>query len=208
MLSWKLCLVADPALAGGGDLTGTVEAALAGGVDCLQLRCKDAPEREFLSWALRLREVTRHHQVPLLVNDRIDLALACSADGVHLGLTDLPVPVARRLLGPEACIGGSAHSLATARQMEEAGADYLGLGPVFEARGTKPDAEVPGGLDLLRAVRAATDLPLVAIGGIQPANAATVAAAGADGIAVVSALLRSPDPLATARDLREAFTQK
>ena len=187
---------------------GTVEAALAGGVDCLQLRCKEAPEREFLDWALQLREVTRKHRVPLLVNDRIDLALACAADGVHLGLADLPVPVARRLLGPEACIGGSAHSLATARQMEQAGADYLGLGPIFEARGTKPDAEAPGGLALLRDARATTDLPLVAIGGIQVANAASVAAAGADGIAVVSALLRSPDPATTARELRQAFTQK
>ena len=208
MLSWKLCLIADPAVAGHGDLTATVEAALAGGTDCVQLRCKGTPEREFLERALRLREVTRSHGVPLLINDRIDLALACGADGVHLGLTDLPVPVARRLLGPEACIGGSAHSWATAREMEAAGADYLGLGPVFEARGTKPDAEAPGGLALLEEVRTTTDLPLIAIGGIHPGNAASVAAGGADGIAVVSALLHSPNPAATARKLRRALTQE
>jgi len=187
---------------GEGDPTDLVEAAIAGGIDVVQLREKDATARERYRIGRELREITREAGVPLVVNDRIDLAAAIDADGVHLGDDDLPIPVAREQLGGDAVVGRSVSTPEGAREAERAGADYLGVGAVFPTT-TKETA--PGqsdvGTDRIEAVRAATELPFVGIGGITPANAGRVIGAGADGVAVVSAIAGADDPEAATRDL-------
>jgi thiamine-phosphate pyrophosphorylase len=197
-----------------GDLTGgrgtaeTVRAALAGGVDVVQLREKHTSARERYGLGLELRELTRDASVPLVVNDRVDLAEAIDADGVHLGDDDLPVSVARERLGPEALVGRSVSSAEGAREAERAGADYLGVGAVF-ATGTKAtrERETEVGPETVRAVAGAVSIPVVGIGGITPENATSVVEAGADGVAVVSAIAAADDPEAATRRLREAVEQ-
>ena len=148
-----------------------------------------------------LREWLRARGVPFLINDDVDLALACDADGLHVGQGDLPCAEARRRLGPQRLVGVSVSTVAEAAQAMRDGADYLGVSPIFSTP-TKPDAPAPTGLAGLCAIRAAVRLPLVAIGGIHAGNATDVLAAGADGIAVVSAILAAPDPRAAAQALR------
>jgi len=143
--------------------------------------------------------------VPLIVNDRIDLAAAVDADGVHLGDDDLPVSVARERLGPDAIVGRSVSTPSAAREAEAAGADYLGVGAVYgtDSKDTSPEQSNVG-LDRIRAVREATDLPFVGIGGVTPENAAAVVEAGADGVAVISAITGADDPETATRDLAAA----
>ena len=183
----------------------TVEAAIEGGIDVVQLREKHASARERYELGLELREVTREAGVPLVVNDRIDLAAAIDADGVHLGDDDLPVGVARERLGSDAIVGRSVSTPAGAQEAERAGADYLGVGAVF-ATATKEtrESESEIGLDAVRAVREATDLPFVGIGGITAENAGSVLRAGADGVAVVSAIAAADDPTTATESLRAA----
>jgi thiamine-phosphate diphosphorylase len=183
--------------------TGCAPAALAaalldGGARCLQLRLKGAAARALLDDAAALRALTRAAGALLVVNDRPDVAALVAADGVHLGQDDLPVAAARRVLGPGALIGVSTHSVAEAQAAMAAGADYLGVGPVY-ATASKPNPPAARGLELVRAVRDAADLPLVAIGGIRPETAAAVRAAGADAVALIAALVRTPDPAAAVR---------
>jgi thiamine-phosphate diphosphorylase len=174
-------------------------ALLAGGARVLQLRLKAAGSRELLEAARALRALTRSAGALLLVNDRPDVARAAEADGVHLGQNDLPVAAARAVLAAGAIVGLSTHDVAQAQEGAAVGADYLGVGPVF-ATTTKPNALGPRGLDLVAAVRAATTLPLVAIGGITPETAPAVRAAGADAVAMIAALVRAPDVAAAVRD--------
>src|SRR5262245_16495213 len=169
------------------------KAFLAGGASCLQLRLKGATSRELLAAAESIRPLAAAAGALFLVNDRPDIARAAGADGVHLGQDDLPVAAARRLLGPDAVIGLSTHSLEEARAGAVAGADYLGVGPVY-ATTSKTNALAARGLDLVRAVRAAVGCPIVAIGGITPETAAEVRAAGADAVAMIAALVRAADP--------------
>jgi len=197
-----LMLVTDRRLAGGRLLEDIVDAAVRGGVTAVQLREKDAPTREVVEIARRLRVRLERAGVPLIVDDRADVALAAGAAGVHLGQDDLPAADARRLLGPGAFIGLSVENLGQAAGQDAKAATYLGVSPVF-ATPTKTDTKAPWGLDGLRRLRARTDKALVAIGGIQAGNAAEVLAAGADGLAVVSAIMAAPDPEAAARSLRE-----
>jgi len=166
-------------------LVADVATAVAAGVTVVQYRDKEADGRTLYTEARRLREVCRG--ILFLVNDRVDVALAVDADGVHLGQRDLPCPVARRLLGPRKIIGVTVSSLAEARQAIRDGADYLGVSPIFATR-TKADAGPPAGLRLLAEIRAETGLPLIAIGGITLENAPEVVAAGADGLCAISAL--------------------
>ncbi len=173
-------------------------ALLAGGARLLQLRLKDASSRELLAAARAVRVQTTRAGALLLVNDRPDVALAAHADGVHLGQDDLPVAAARAVLGPGPLVGVSTHDVAQARAAAGDGADYVGVGPVF-VTATKRGALPPRGLDLVRAVRAAVSLPLVAIGGVTPDAAAAVRAAGADAVAMIDALVRSPDVAAAVR---------
>lgn len=180
-------------------------AYLAGGARLLQLRLKDAPARVLYETALALRAVTRAVGARLVVNDRPDVAAAVDADGVHLGQEDVPVAVARRILGPDRWVGVSTHDEGEARAALERGADYLGVGPVYTT--TSKEVALPArGLGVVRTVRALTDRPLVAIGGITAGTAPEVRAAGADAVAVISALSRASDPAAAVRDLIAALS--
>jgi thiamine-phosphate pyrophosphorylase len=200
MVNLHLYLVTDEALAGGRPLAGIVGRAVDGGVTCVQLRAKTATSRTLLALAQELLALLRPRGVPLIVNDRLDIALAAGADGVHVGQEDLPCDRVRRLVPPGFCVGVSVSNEAEARAAEAAGADYLGISPVFVTP-TKRDTPPAAGLDGLRRIRAATRLPLVGIGGIHAGNCAAVRAAGADGIAVVSAIMAADDPAAAARRL-------
>ncbi len=199
----RLHLVTDNALCGARGLLAVVEAAVRGGVSCVQLREKNLATRAFVERGRALKALLAPLGVPLIINDRLDVALACGADGVHVGQTDMPPSEVRRLL-PAALIGLSVESLEQLRAAEREPVDYLGVSPVF-ATTTKPDAPPALGLDGLRAMRALTRRPLIAIGGIDAGNAARVIAAGADGVAVVSALCAAPDPFEAAHRLRAAL---
>lgn len=191
----------DAGLARGRSHQAMIEAAIAGGATVVQYREKAASTRQMIAEAQALRELTRRAGVPLIVNDRLDVALAIDADGVHVGQDDMPAALARRLIGPDKILGVSAANLAEAMQAAQDGADYLGVGPIF-ATPTKPDAAPPIGMEGLRAICRQVALPIVAIGGINAANAADAIRAGAHGIAVVSAVVAAEDVAAAASQLR------
>jgi thiamine-phosphate pyrophosphorylase len=197
----RLHLVTDATLCGRRGVEAVVEAAVRGGVTLVQLREKTLATRAFVERARALKARLAPLGVPLVINDRVDVALAAGADGVHVGQSDMPAADARRLL-PHALLGLSIETVEQVGEAEHAPVDYYGVSPVF-ATPTKLDVLAPLGLDGLRAIRAATRRPLVAIGGIDAGNAADVVAAGADGVAVVSALCAAPDPERAARALRE-----
>ncbi|WP_426149078.1 thiamine phosphate synthase [Polaromonas sp. DSR2-3-2] len=197
----RLYLVTDQSLAYGQSLAEIVEASVQGGVSCVQLREKKLGSREFLAQAVMLKKLLAPYGVPLVINDRIDIALACGAEGVHLGQSDLPINQARRLLPPNVFIGWSVESMNDVIQSAMLPVDYLGVSPIF-ATPTKIDTKNAWGLEGLSRVRASTKLPLVAIGGIHAGNARNVLRAGADGLAVVSTLCSAADPRATAATLR------
>jgi thiamine-phosphate diphosphorylase len=180
------------------------EAYLAGGARLLQLRLKDASARTLHATALALRAATSRAGALFVVNDRPDVAAAVGADGVHLGQEDVPVTVARAVLGPDRFVGVSTHDLDEARAALASGADYLGVGPVYDTT-SKRGALPARGLALLRAVRGLTDRPLVAIGGITPETAADVRTAGADAVAMIAALARAPDPAEAVRSTLAAL---
>lgn len=198
----RLYLVTDQSSTGGRTLTDVVAAAVQGGVSCVQLREKQLNTRDFFAQAMMLKELLAPHNIPLVINDRIDVALACGAQGVHLGQSDMPVAQARRLLPPEVFIGWSVETMEDVARSASLPVDYLGVSPIH-ATPTKTDTQTPWGLDGLRKVRFATALPLVAIGGIHTGNAREVMSAGADGLAVVSALCAAQDPCSAAAALRK-----
>jgi thiamine-phosphate pyrophosphorylase len=197
-----LVLVTDRSLAGGRPIESMVEAAVRGGVTAVQLREKTASTREFVALGRRLFDLLHPRGIPLIINDRVDVALAVLADGVHLGQADMSVQDARRILGPKVLLGLSVGTLAEASAADRLEVDYLGVSPIF-ATPTKADAGTPWGPEGLWRLRPVARKPLVAIGGIGPANAARVLEAGAEGLAVVSAICAAPDPEAAARELRE-----
>lgn len=198
----RLYLVTDQSSAGARTLMDVVAAAVQGGVTCVQLREKQLNTRDFLAQAMMLKALLAPHDIPLVINDRIDVALACGAQGVHLGQSDMPVLQARQLLPPEVFIGWSVETMEDVVRSASLPVDYLGVSPIH-ATPTKTDTQKPWGLDGLRQVRSATALPLVAIGGIHAANARAVLLAGADGLALVSALCAAQDPCAAAAALRK-----
>lgn len=187
----------------GMDALAIARAAIAGGVSAIQLRDKESPLSDVLCVGRQLRRLCREADVLFFVNDRVDVALLLDADGVHVGQDDLPVHEARRLLGPGKIVGASAGSIEEAERSLVQGADYLGVGSIF-ATTSKPDAGEPVGTDLLRQIRRRWNVPLVGIGGIKADNAGDVMAAGADGVAVISAIFDAPDPRAAAARLRAA----
>jgi len=197
----RLYLCTDRLLAMGRPITQAVEQAIQGGVTMVQLREKDASTRDFYQVALEIQAVTRRHGIPLVVNDRLDIALAIGADGVHLGQSDMPIEVARRLVGSRMFIGISAATVESALAAQKAGADYIGTGPVYPT-GSKDDAGDAIGIAQLTAVCGAVSIPVVAIGGISAGNTPGVMESGADGIAVISAILSQPDITLAARALR------
>lgn len=202
-------LVTQASLSEGRSTPEVVAAAIEAGVDIVQVREKDTPASERLDVAREVREQTRAAGVPMVVNDRVDIAAAVDADGVHLGDDDLPVPAAREQLGEDALIGRSVSTPEAAREAEAAGADYLGVGAIY-ATGSKPDIddeEYDIGLEPIRKTDAAVDIPFVGIGGITPENAAEVVAAGADGVAVITAITAAEDPARATRKLGEAVAE-
>jgi thiamine-phosphate pyrophosphorylase len=196
--SLRLCLVTDRGLAGGRSVIDVALAAARGGATMVQLREKDATTRAFVDEARALKAALAPFGVPLAINDRLDVALAVDADGLHVGQEDMPVETARRLMGPGKFIGLSITALDQVLRPDAAAADYLGVGPIYAQR-TKEDAAAPLGVDGLRRLRGLTGKPVVAIGGLTPDNSAPVLAAGADGLAVVSAIVAAADPEAVAR---------
>ncbi len=200
----RLCLVTDSGLARGRPLTQIVAAAVRGGATMVQLRDKAAPTRAFLEEARALKSLLAPLGVRLIVNDRVDIALAVDADGVHVGQTDLPVEDARRMLGPAKIVGLSIANAAQIMRPDAAAADYLGVGPVYQQQ-TKEDAEPPLGVEGFRRLRALTQKPVLAIGGLKPGNSAPVLAAGADGLAVVSAIVAADEPEAETRRFARLF---
>lgn len=185
------------------ELLARLGQSLAAGARVVQLRAKALERREFLARAGRVQALCREHGALFIVNDAADLAALLAADGLHVGQQDLPAGLARRLVGPEVLVGVSISALDEAVEAaRDPAVDYLGVGAMFPT-GTKPEAEY-GGLDLLRAVRAAVALPLVAIGGISVERAPEVWAAGADLLAVVSAVFDAPDPAAAVSALLDS----
>jgi thiamine-phosphate pyrophosphorylase len=206
MVDWDVYLVTQASLSAGRTTAEIVADAIDGGVGVVQLREKDRTARERYELGRELRELTREAGVTFVVNDRVDLAQVLDADGVHLGDDDLPVPVARDLLGEDAIIGRSVSTVEDARDAEAAGADYLGVGAVF-ATGSKDDIdeeEHAVGTDRVAAIAEAVDIPFVGIGGITAENATEVVEAGADGVAVITAITRADDPAAATADLATA----
>ncbi len=197
----RLYLVTDQASLRGRTLADVVLAAVTGGVRCVQLREKTLATRDFVALALAVKDLLAPFDVPLIINDRLDVALACGAQGVHLGQSDMPVALARQLLPPEVFIGLSVENLADVARAAGQPVDYLGISPVY-ATPTKTDTARPWGLAGVRQVRALTRLPLVAIGGIHQGNAAAVLQAGADGLAVVSAICSAAEPQAAAQSFQ------
>lgn len=203
-LDLSLYLVTDPRLGAPRPLVETVAAAVDGGVTLVQLRDPDAPTRHLVETARALVALLRPRGVPLIVNDRVDVALAADADGVHVGQSDMHPSDARALIGPDRILGLSITDPSEMRPADLGSVDYIGVGPIY-LQATKPDAAPPIGPEGLTAIRAMTRLPIVAIGGVGPANAEALIRAGADGLSVVSALMAAPDPAEAARVLTAAI---
>lgn len=193
------CIV-DPELTLGRDPVFVAESAIRGGSSVIQLRSRSLPGRLLYDLALRLRELTRRLGTTFIVNDRVDIAAAADADGVHLGQTDLPIEAARRVLSRDAIIGISTHGVEEAKDAQRRGADYIGFGSVFPTV-SKPDALIAG-VSELRRVRSSVSIPVVAIGGIGEENVHEVIQAGASSAAVISAVCSAVDVQCAARRLR------
>lgn len=200
-MGYDLYVITDETVGRGRSHAELADQAVDGGADVIQLRDKRLPAPDLLEAATAVRKITRDSGALFIVNDHLDLALRVGADGVHLGAADIPLPEARSLSPPGFIIGASVGSVAGALRAEAAGADYVALSPTF-ATGSKSDAGPGLGLSVLSAIRAAVSVPLIAIGGINAGNVADVIAAGADGVAVISAVVGVDDLTAAARDLR------
>ncbi len=191
--------VTDRAWLKGRSLHEVVEESLKGGVTCLQLREKELDEPSFLQEAFDLKELCARYHVPMIVNDDVDIAIKCKADGVHIGQHDAAADEVRRMIGPDMLLGVSAQTVEQAIKAEKDGADYLGVGAVFTT-GTKLDADDVS-FDTLKAICEAVKIPVVAIGGITKDNISKLAGSGIDGIAVVSAIYAAEDIKAAAQEL-------
>ena len=196
-INYSLYLITDRKALGDKSLSDSVEAALKGGVTLLQLREKNINANDYYNIAVKIKALSAKYGVPLIINDRVDIALAAEADGVHLGPEDLPVSIARKLMGPDKIIGASANCVGEALEFQEQGADYLGVGALFPTA-TKSNTEHVS-LELLKTIREAVHIPVVGIGGINIQNAREVRASGVNGIAVASAILSGGNVFEAAR---------
>lgn len=203
MLSYRLYLVSDQRVLQNRNFLKSIEEALKGGVTMLQLREKDATSKAFYTLALETRKLTDRYNVPLIINDRVDIALAVDAAGVHLGQQDLPVSVARELLGPGKILGASTATLAEAKKAEAQGADYIGVGALFPTETKNNTRKVT--LDQLRTIKEQISIPVVGIGGIHEKNISSVLSTDIDGVAVVSAILGKEDIETAAKDLTKFY---
>jgi thiamine-phosphate pyrophosphorylase len=193
-------LVTDRGLCRNRPLQDVVLQAVQGGVAYVQLREKELSTRDFVEEAVAVKKILAPHQVPLIINDRMDVALAAGADGIHLGQEDMPYATARRLMGEKAIIGLSVDTWADVEAAEALAVAYIGVSPVF-ATPTKTDTKEPWGLEGLKKIKSFSRYPLVAIGGINETNARSVVAAGADCLAVVSAICSADDPAEATRKI-------
>jgi thiamine-phosphate pyrophosphorylase len=204
-IDYTLYLVTDRELMRSASVEESVTQAIAGGCTVVQLREKSLPSREFYETARSVREITSRSDVPFIVNDRLDIALAVDADGVHVGQEDLPCGEVRRIMGEGKIVGVSVSNLREALAARDAGADYLGVGAMY-ATGTKTDADVTS-MDELKKIRTTIALPLVVIGGINAETIPNFKGTGIDGIAVVSAIVASADVAGAARKLKKMFAE-
>lgn len=193
MIDFKLYLITDRTQTAGRELPAVIAEALTGGVRSVQLREKDLSARQQLELAVQLRTLTREHNARLLINERIDIALAVGADGVQVGAGSLPVTEVRRLLGPELLIGYSAHTLGEALQAERDGADFVTFGPVYRTPSKLKYGE-PVGIAQLAEVVSSLGIPVFALGGVKEASIPAVMATGCHGVALISAIISDPDP--------------
>jgi thiamine-phosphate pyrophosphorylase len=205
-IDFRIYLITDRKLCPGGDMLGTVEKALDGGVRAVQLREKDLPARELFRIAEKMRRLTAGYGARLFINDRADVAAAVGADGVHLGVRSVPPREARRLLGAQAAVGCSTHNEEELRDAAEAGADFVTFGPVYPTPSKRPFGP-PVGVPALASACRATDMPVFALGGIGPRNVEEVAGAGCFGIALISGIVAAADPRAAAAALAGYFAQ-
>ena len=201
-MDYSLYLVTDRVLSLGRSNLEVIQAAVEGGVTLVQLREKEATTREFYEEGLKVGAYLKARDIPLIINDRIDLALALDAAGVHLGQEDMPLDVARKLLGPQKIIGASVFTLEEAKIAESLGADYLGLSPIF-ATETKPELVRQIGIEGIPLLKAAVQIPVVGIGSMSESNAYDAVKAGLDGVAVVSAICSREDPRAAAEAIKK-----
>jgi thiamine-phosphate pyrophosphorylase len=195
-----LYLVTDRRLCGGKPLEEVIIKAVKGGVAYVQLREKDVSTRFFVEEAKRIKKLLEPYKVPLIINDRVDVALACGADGVHIGQEDMPYEIVRKLMGQKAIIGLSVEKWEDVEASQKLDVSYIGVSPIFSTP-TKADTKGAWGLEGLTKIKAYNRHPLVAIGGINESNVREVVKAGADCIAVVSAICASPDPEMAARNI-------
>lgn len=195
-----LYAVTDRAWLGEQTLYQQVNQALSGGATCIQLREKDLGQEEFLKEALEIRDLCQHFDVPFIINDNVELAIRCEADGVHVGQNDMQAGKVRQLIGPDKILGVSAQTMEQAKLAEENGADYLGVGAVFPTS-TKDDAK-PVSHETLREIADSVSIPICAIGGINKQNLPQLSGTGIDGVALVSAIFASNDIEAECRRLR------
>ncbi|SEH17084.1 thiamine-phosphate pyrophosphorylase [Natronorubrum sediminis] len=203
--NWHTYLVTDASLSEGRTTLEIVRAAIDGGVDAIQLREKGTDARFRYELGRELRELTAEAGVDLIINDRVDIARAIDADGVHVGQSDLPVAAVRNLLGPDAVVGCSTSTLEEARQAEAAGADYLGVGTIYGTTSKDVAAEKDGvGPERVADIVASVSIPVVGIGGITAENAGPVVESGATGVAVISEITAATDPAAATAALAEA----
>ncbi len=199
-IDYSLYLVTDRSFLKDKPLQQAVEEAILGGVTLVQLREKDASTREFYEIAKEVKKVTDHYKVPFLINDRLDIAQAVNADGVHLGQSDMPINTARKILGKDKIIGISAGNVDEALEAEKNGANYIGIGTIFFT-GTKKDIDTPIGIESLRKIYSSINIPAVAIGGVNESNFREVLSTGVDGISVISAILGKSDITAASKAL-------
>ena len=203
---YTLYLVTDRQLMSCDSLTEAVEQAILGGCTMIQLQEKELSSLEFYNQAVAVKQVTDKYHIPLIINDRIDIAMAVQATGVHIGQHDLPAAAVRKVIGENMLLGVSASSIAEAIQAQQDGADYLGVGAMFPT-GTKTDADSVS-MEELQKIRAAVSLPIVVIGGINKGNAGRFKPMGIDGLAVVSAIIAQSDIKAAAAELKDLFCGK
>jgi thiamine-phosphate diphosphorylase len=207
MLNLSLYLIADPASCQRGEFLSIVEKAILGGVTMVQFRYKNVPFNEFLTLGLQLRKLTKKHETPLIINDSLAIVHSLNADGIHVGQKDTPTRTLRKILGKKKIIGVSVKTISQAKKAEVEGADYLGVGPIFATQ-SKKDAGGPIGLAMLAKIKESVSIPVVGIGGITVGNAASVLQAGAQGIAVISAIMGAGNPGREARELRRLISKE
>lgn len=202
-ISYRLYLVSDQKVLQERDFLSSLEKAILGGVTMLQLRDKESSSKEFYNLALEVKKLTKKYKIPLIINDRIDIALAVDAEGVHLGQQDMPITVARPLMGPDKIIGASTATLEEAKKAESEGADYIGVGALFPTATKSNTRRVS--LNQLSIIKKNVSIPVVGIGGISKSNIQSIINTGVDGAAVVSAILGQEDIQQAAYDLTKFY---